>query len=497
MFRLLYIFLYNVQYKMSELKTAYQLASERIIAPNFPKKEAEGSKPIMDFIEIPEFSDREDITVEVNGFVDKEGVRSTAKETKLIDKSKIKDHSYIEEVNVNGNGVKVVPSQHYNIGDRFMEVYWNGHFFDYGGFARMNRTMVFGLSNRNVRVKTEIEPYLNHVNGATQKELRRMSNIDISPDAPRIFGMTVPMNVTGSNKKILYTMIETSEKVHPDYASKLNMMDEIWVPTEYGKKILQRSNIHPPIYVMPLGVDTSRYNQDSGTMSFGDDMKGFKFVSVFRWSYRKGFDILLKAYMEEFSADEDVSLLLVSRAVERPEETGEEIIVSDFNSIKQSVRKSSEDIPHVALYPEIIHERDMPKLYNSMDAFVLISRGEGFALPYIEAGACGIPVIGSNVSGQTDFLNKDNSYLVDPSGYVEAKVGGNLSNMAKLCHFYDGQVFPNFDQDSINQTRSHMRSVFENRKEAKIKAGRLMEDIRNRYTWNMAVDRVYTRLREM
>jgi glycosyltransferase involved in cell wall biosynthesis len=36
---------------------------------------------------------------------------------------------------------------------------------------------------------------------------------------------------------------------------------------------------------------------------------------------------------------------------------------------------------------------EMNKIYNAMDAFILLSRGEGFGLPIIEAQACGVPVI--------------------------------------------------------------------------------------------------------
>jgi glycosyltransferase involved in cell wall biosynthesis len=465
---------------MSDLKSAYDLACERIISsPQSKIKTERDEQPLMDFIEIPEFSNREDRVIE-------------SRETKLI----TGDEPNINEKRIETD-IKVIPSQCYSFDDKFMEVGWNGHFFDYGGFARMNRTMVFGLSNRNVKVKTEIEPYLTHVNSATQKELRRMANIEISPKAPIVFGVTVPSRVTHSGRKILYTMIETSEKVHPDYAGKLNLMDEIWVATEYGKKILQKSNVHPPIYVMPLGVDTSRYKPIKEKMDFGSSMKGYTFVSVFRWSYRKGFDILLRAYMEEFSEDEDVSLLLVSRVVESPEEKGEEKIVSDFNDIKNTINKGSKGLPHVALYTNTISEKDMPKLYNSADAFVLISRGEGFALPFIEAAACELPVIGSNVSGQTDFLNKDNSFLVEPNGYLEANVGGNMSRMAKLCHFYNGQKFPDFNEDTIRETRRQMRYVFENRDEAKKRAKKLSHHIRCNYTWDMAVDRVYRRLKEI
>jgi len=467
---------------MSELKSAYELANKRIIAPRYAK-EAPKIEKLMDFISIPEFDNKEDKLIGDN-------------ETKILSEiqESIKKKEAEEKIM---SKIEIQEAETINYGDNFLEVYWNGNFMGYNGFDRLNRTMAFGLSNKNVRVRVEIEPYLVHINQATQAQLRLMANEQISPSAPKVYGTTMPLSCQHAGKKILYTMIETSEKVHKDYAEKLNLMNEIWVPTEYGKKILNRSNVCTPVYVMPLGVDIERYHPNCGTMSFGSSTRGFKFVSVFRWSYRKGFDILLRAFMEEFSNDEDVSLVMVSRAVECPEETGLEKIVQDFNDIKSFVRKPQEDLPHVALYTKPINEKDMPKVYGSADAFVLISRGEGFGLPYIEAAACGLPVIGSNCSGQSDFLKEDNSYLVDPDDFIEAKVGGNMSAMAKLCHFYEGQIFPHFGETAIQKTKEQLRSVFENYKEAQKKADKLRNLIVKNYTWDMAIDRVHNRLREI
>jgi len=463
---------------MGKLKSAYELATERIIVAKKYYNEEDARNAPIDFVEIPEFSNKEDKVLE-------------SYETKLItgeEEVDVKEEEF-EKVRVQEPETIYFEGKH-------MECCWNGHFFDYGGFARMNRTMAFGLSDRNVKVKVEIEPYLTHVNQATQDQLKSMSRCSIAPDAPKIFGVTVPSNISYAGKKIVYTMIETSEKVHPNYSGKLNLVDEIWVATEYGKRILENSNVYPPIYVMPLGVDPERYKPDSGIMNFGST-RDFVFTSVFRWSYRKGFDILLRAYMEEFSGKEDVSLLLISRAVNRPEEIGAEQILADFNGIKDGIDKTEEELPHIALYNKPIHERDMPKVYNSSDAFVLISRGEGFCLPMIEAASTGLPVIASNVTGQTDFLREDNSFLVEPDDYAEAQVAGRLSRMAKLCHFYEGQIFPEFGIEAIEKTKEHMRFVYENRKEAQIKADKLRSLIVNNYTWGMSVDNVYRRLKEI
>jgi len=467
---------------MNKLKSAYELASERMIAPRYSKKIEEDALP--DFIDIPEFSDREDRVLEQDG----------SNETKLFTEQEREQEEHQKE---KIEEVKVEEPQRISFDDKPLEVYWNGQFMDYGGFARMNRIMVFGLSNRNVKIKVEIEPSDIHINKETQKEIKRMSNTRVSPTAPKVFGVTVPMNLSYSGKKIIYTMIETSEKVHHNYSGKLNLTDEIWVATDYGKRILEKSNVHPPIHVMPLGVDVSRYSPEAGLMNLGSSMRKFKFLSVFRWSYRKGFDILLRSYMEEFSGDEDVSLVLVSRAVECPEEISTQKIQEDFENIKETINKSEKELPHIALYGRTIHEKDMSKLYNAADAFVLISRGEGFGLPYIEAGATGLPVIASNCSGHTDFLNEDNSYLVEPDVYVTATINGKLSRMAKLCHFYEEQIFPDFGRNAIEKTKEHMRYVYENYKEAKIKARKLRKLIVNNYTWEMAVDRVYKRLSEI
>jgi glycosyltransferase involved in cell wall biosynthesis len=44
-------------------------------------------------------------------------------------------------------------------------------------------------------------------------------------------------------------------------------------------------------------------------------------------------------------------------------------------------------------------------LYTEADAFVLPTRAEGWGLPIIEALACGLPVITTNYSGQTEYLS--------------------------------------------------------------------------------------------
>lgn len=374
------------------LKSAYEIGCERIIAPKFRKEEE--IQRGFDFIKVDEFDDREDKVVNVNGYSDS---GTYAPETKLIE-------DYEEERKKEKktmSDIKIQESETINFHDR-VECFFRGSTKSFSGFSKCNRSLIFGLSNRNVKIKVEDVSDRFEVNEETQKQIEFLEGLDISPKAPKIYSMTVPSDVTHAGRKISYTMIESSS-LHKDYCEKLNLMDELWVPSNFGKSLMQRSNIHPPIYVMPLGVDVNRYKPDCGTIDFGSSTRKFRFLCVSRYSMRKGFDILLKAFMDEFSGDEDVSLILVTNPLNtQAVMNGGNIILENFNNIKSTVKKSENDLPHILLYTKPMPERDMPKIYNSCHAYVLISRGEGFSLTPIEAASCGLPVIASNVTAHTE-----------------------------------------------------------------------------------------------
>jgi len=70
-------------------------------------------------------------------------------------------------------------------------------------------------------------------------------------------------------------------------------------------------------------------------------------------------------------------------------------------------------LPGRVLFPGYIEDADLPALLSGALAFVFPSLYEGFGIPVLEAGACGVPVITSNTSSLPEIAG-DAALLVDP-----------------------------------------------------------------------------------
>ena len=194
------------------------------------------------------------------------------------------------------------------------------------------------------------------------------------------------------------------------------------VPTQFHYNAILRDNRIAPgkVKVVPQAVDTEFYFP----RKVKREGKTYKFLSVFKWEYRKGWDVLLKAFIEEFDPETDDVELVIKTSGRRPlrmlswslvfgiaefhmdepiREKIEAWAAEQGLSIKKKrFRLVQNDVPTTSL----------PLLYSQHDAFVIASRGEGWCRPLAESMATGLPVIATNFSGMTEFMSKDNSFAV-------------------------------------------------------------------------------------
>ena len=269
--------------------------------------------------------------------------------------------------------------------------------------------------------------------------------------------------------KFGYSMLETTG-IPKDWVEQANEMDEVWVPSQFNKQTFEASGVKRPIHVIPLGINTDYYHP--GIRGYRTSPR-YTFLSVFEWGERKAPEKLLRAFTRAFTDKDDVLLLLKVLNVDTSRSLRREIDALDLPA----------NAPPIAiLHNNIIKSYQMASLYRSADCFVLPTRGEGWGMPILEAMACGLPVIATNWSAQTDFMNETNAYPL--------KIKGLIPAVAK-CPYYKGFDWSDPDEEHLAHL---MRHVYEHQDEAREIGKRAVEDAASKWTWNHAAAKIIERL---
>jgi glycosyltransferase involved in cell wall biosynthesis len=251
-----------------------------------------------------------------------------------------------------------------------------------------------------------------------------------------------------------------------------NSYNEIWVVSDFCKEILLKHECKRPIFVLPDSIDIELYNTTAEPYVLKPSLNKFIFLFVGSWTYRKGYDVLLKAYLNEFNDKDDVSLLVMSRHM---------MGIGGENTIRDEIQKyinncGKDNPPHIARCSKVIPENLMPSIYRSCNALALFSRGEAFSLTPCEASLCGIPIISTKCSGQTMFLNDENSYLLNIDKISPLPQG------LSAIHYWDNHLFPELKSDNtIIEARKLLREVYENYNDAKKKNKKLSKFVKENY----------------
>jgi len=230
----------------------------------------------------------------------------------------------------------------------------------------------------------------------------------------------------------------------------------VWTPSSWGRRNLIANGIEPNrIAVVPEGVDVDFFRPEPRART-----GPFRFLFVGKWETRKFVDGLVRAFADEFSAREDVELVLHAHNV----------YVAGF-SLKKSIAHLG-IANHVKLRPSMTTTRtSLRKLYQSADCFVFPTRAEGWGLPILEAMACHVPAIVTRYGAPLDFVTEDNGYLLDVEHMVDAR-----------CETFSIDTGQWAEPDS-RHLRFLMRQAFENPRQVREKGAVAGRDAQ-RFSWD-------------
>ncbi|HTJ74433.1 MAG TPA: glycosyltransferase [Acidimicrobiales bacterium] len=348
------------------------------------------------------------------------------------------------------------------------QLVWHSILHRAPGYALQSRKLMLALHFAGVRVMYR-NAYGEDDGPASHPVLDDIRARPVRPDVAQVaFAQADVFDGVQGGPRVGWTMLEV-DGLPPEWVRGCNAMDEVWVPASFNVDTFAASGVRAPIRVMPLGVDVDYYHP--GISGFRPSPR-FTFLSVFEWGERKGAEVLLRAFAQEFKESEDV-LLLVSIYNHDPD-------VDVHGEIAKLGLESCP--PIVVLVNAEFADYQMAALYRSADCFVLPTRGEGWGMPVLEAMACGLPTIATGWSGPADFLTTDTGYPLDVRSMVPAKA---------KCPYYDGFRWADPDAEHL---RFLMRHVVDRPDEAAERGRAAAAFVAGNLTWEHAAARVKDRL---
>ena len=173
--------------------------------------------------------------------------------------------------------------------------------------------------------------------------------------------------------------------------------------SQFVRKVLIDAGVEVPIEVAGIGVDHWLQVTPDPFYSVPEQLKAFVFLHISSCFPRKGVDVLLEAYGQVFTGDDDVSLLI--KTFPNPHNRVHELLAS--------AQGRHSNFPHVVIVEQDLSPEQLKALMTVGDALVAPSRGEGYGLPLAEAMLMDIPVITTAYGGQMDFCSNETAWCVD------------------------------------------------------------------------------------
>jgi len=170
------------------------------------------------------------------------------------------------------------------------------------------------------------------------------------------------------------------------------VVDALWVPSEHVRRMYLEAGVDADrVAVVPNGVDLQRYSPEGPSLDL--DAPGLRLLFVGGAIARKGIDVLLAAYAEAFAGRDDVTLVVKDFGADGVYRGGDRAELARMAADARG--------PSVVHLTETLADDEVAALYRACDVLVHPYRGEGFAMPVLEAMACGLPVV-TTAGGPTD-----------------------------------------------------------------------------------------------
>ena len=235
------------------------------------------------------------------------------------------------------------------------------------------------------------------------------------------------------------------EEAPPWFAPAFPIVNELWAPTRFIETMLRKSApVHVTVKYMPLPVTRPSIDPSLTRKKFKLDDRfmflfTFDFMSVMKRKNPLG---LIDAFSRAFAPGEGP--MLVIKAINGDKRPMESL------RLREAVSKRSD----IVLIDKYFTKLETSTLMSVADCYVSLHRSEGLGLTISEAMTLARPVIATGYSGNLDFMNETNAFIVPGT---RTKVGDGAEGYPRDAMWME----PN-----VAEAARYMRFVYENKEEA-------------------------------
>jgi len=258
------------------------------------------------------------------------------------------------------------------------------------------------------------------------------------------------------------------EKWHDRFA----FYDEVWVGTSFVAEALATVSPVPVLRIPPVIDLTAQGSRESGRRKLAIDEDQFVFLFVFDYhshDERKNPRAVIEAFKLAFGKGDKARLVIKCVNADSSAQA--------FAALQDSARNHA-----VTIVDGYWSAEEMRDLMASCDAYVSLHRAEGTGLTLAEAMVQGKPVIATGWSGNTDFMDVNNSY---PVRYEMTRIARSVGP------YMAGQTWA---EPCLDHAADCMRDVFENRAEAEARACAGRRTIEEGYSAEAVTEAIARRL---
>lgn len=226
----------------------------------------------------------------------------------------------------------------------------------------------------------------------------------------------------------------------------------------------QQQTLSPAQMVDELSSMSVAYPSSNPTSKASLDASATTFLVVGKWEVRKGHDLLPFLFQRAFTPNDNFRLVLMTV---NPFFTQEQ-----HSAWCRSFAKlgSKVEIHHSRL-PD---QRSVAKAMLQADCGVFLSRAEGWNLDAAEMLALGKHVVITNYSAHTEFVNRDNAWLVEIDELEPARDGlwfDGFGNWAKLSERQQLQAI------------SHLQAIHKLKQSGRLASNLAGQKSMQRFSW--------------